>query len=219
MIKRARNKELLKRLDKLQSIVITKTTEAVIIDLETWLKSKEKGKFSDYIKRLLANKSDDTTVIIDNMLLETSMYLPCELIYDSPKDVIKKFVKAASESDDIQFMKMFIELFEEAFDLHDVPDREYFMTTPTLNFLHNAHGDGTRFLTDEEARQRYYEMELEHSASCFDICSDIFTEAGNLFYKDFLEHFKLLSVEDLVERYKDQRFFKMIRSNTGETQK
>lgn len=219
MVKRTRNKELLKRLDKLQSMVITKATEVVIIDFETWFKSKEKGKFSDYIRRTLANKPDDITVIIDDMLLETSMYLPCELIYDSPKDVIKKFVKAASESDEIQFMKMFIELFEEAFDLHDVPDREYFMTTPTLNFLHNALGDGTRFLTDEEARQQYYERELWSSALSFDTCSEVFTEAGNLFYKDFLDHFKLLSVEELVERYKDQKFFKMIRSHTCETQK
>ena len=219
MVKRTRNKDLLKRLDKLQSMVITKTGDAVIIDFETWFKSKEKGKFSDYIRRTLANKPDDITVIIDDMLLETSMYLPCELIYDSPKDVIKKFVKAASESDEIQFMKMFIELFEEAFDLHDVPDREYFMTTPELNCLHQSHFENGRWLTDEEVRQRYYERELWSSALSFDTCSEVFTEAGNLFYKDFLDHFKILSVEELVERYKDQRFFKMIRSNTGETQK
>ena len=89
------------------------------------------------------------------------------------------------------------------------------MTTPTLNFLHNALGDGTRFLTDEEARQRYYERELWSSALSFDTCSEVFTEACNLFYKDFLDHFKILSVEELLERYKDPRFFKMIRSPIG----
>lgn len=211
MVKRAVNKDLLKRLDRLQSMVKMKSSESVIIVLEDWIKSKETGKFSDYIKKSLLNKSDDTTVIIDDMLLETDMYLPCELIFDSTKDVIKKFVKAAGESDEVQFMKLFIELFEEAFDLHDIPDREYYMTTPKLNFMHQSVREGGRWLTDEELRQRHYESELQHSASSFDICSDIFTESGSLFYKDFLEHYKILSVEELVERYKDQRFFHMMK--------
>lgn len=211
MVKRATNKELLKRLDKLQSMVKVKSSESVLVVLEDWIESKIDGTFSDYIESKLKGKAADVTVIIDDMLLETDMYLPCELIFDSTKDVIKKFVKAAGESNEIQFMKMFIELFEEAFDLHDVLDREYYMTTPKLNFLHHSTYECGRWLTDEELRQRHYERELQYSASGFDICSEIFTESGSLFYKDFLEHYKILTVEELVERYKDQRFFHMIK--------
>ena len=64
-------------------------------------------------------------------------------------------------------------------------------------------------MTDEELREQHYEGCLADNALRYDVLADVFSENKCLFYKDFLEHYKVLSIEELVERYKDQRFFKM----------
>lgn len=158
VVKKSSNKELLKRLTKLQSMVDKKSSEVILVDMEKWLKSDDKGTFSGYIEKMLKNKPSDATLIIDDMSLQTDLYVPSHLIYYADKSIVKEFVKAASETDEIQFMKLYIKLFEEFFN---------------------------------------------------DVCADVFLESKLAFYKDFLEHYKILSIEELITRYKDQKFFKM----------
>ncbi len=140
------------------------------------------------------------------------MYIPTEILFDAEKDVVKELVKAASESDEIKFIKLYIELFDELFDLGEIPDKNYYMTTPKLNFLHGSKGYFGRYLTDEEVRQEYFESELSENALSYDVCAEVFSKSNLSFYKDFLDHYKVLSIEQLVERYKDQRFFKALLS-------
>lgn len=209
MIKKAKTKELLKRLDSLQAIANKKSASPVLVSLEEWMKSKEQGTFCDYINKKLQNKSPDSTVIIDDMILSIDIYLPTQLLFDADKDTVKKFVQAASERDENLFMELYIQVFEEMFELNDIPDKEYYMTTPILNFLHHSLWKDGRWLTDEELREQHYESCLADNALRYDVLADVFSENKCLFYKDFLEHYKVLSIEELVERYKDQRFFKM----------
>lgn len=164
MVKKTVNKELLKRLDRLQSIVNVKSFESIIIGLNDWIESNSDGTFNDYIESKVKNKSQDVTLIIDDMLLSCDLYIPTDLIFDAEKQTVKEFVKAATESNEIRFMELYISLIEEYFDL-DV---------------------------------------LE---------TDIFSNSKMQFYKDFLEHYKILSIDELVERYKDQKFFHMIKSH------
>ncbi len=218
MVKMTRNKELLKRLEALQVIANRKcSSEVIYIDLEEFLASKF-SDFETFFKEKTKKSSDDTVVIVDDMPLQVNIYLDTDLILSSPKDVILKFFKAAEKNDEIEYMKLYIQLFEEAFDLKDIPSKEYFMTDPSLNFLNGSLFADGKHWTEEEHRERYWEMEVSEIADKFDVYAEVFAKMSP-FYKDFMEHFKILSVEELVERYKDQRFFKMIRSHTCETQK
>lgn len=180
MVKRTRNKELLKRLETLEVIANRKCSETVFVDLKEWIQSSDSGRFINYVCRLLKNKSKDTTLIVDDLILETSMYLDTSILYNEDKESIKQFVNFAIAKDDISFMKKYIEVFE------------------------------TVFMADYSSYQDLQEKYDDTKSKLI---------KTNDFFQDFMEHFKLLSVEDLVERYKNQRFFKMIRSNTGETQK
>ena len=209
MVRKSTIRELLKRLDNLQAMAKMKSSEPVLICLDEWLASNEQGTFCDYIDMKLQNKSDNVVIIIDDMLISIDIYLPTQLLYYSDKEQVKKFVQATDEADEKRYMEMYIQVFEELFELDDIPDKQYFMTTPTLNCLHHSHWSNGRWLTDEEVRERFYEKRLAENTMKYDVLADVFSESNYLFYKDFLEHYKILSIEELVERYKDQRFFKM----------
>ena len=202
----------MKRLDNLQAMAKMKSSEPVLICLDEWLASNEQGTFCDYIDMKLQNKSDNVVIIIDDMLISIDIYLPTQLLYYLDKEQVKKFVQATDEADEKRYMEMYIQVFEEMFELNDIPDKEYYMTTPTLNCLHHSHWSNGRWLTDEEVRERFYEKRLAENTMKYDVLADVFSESNYLFYKDFLEHYKILSIEELVERYKDQRFFKMTRT-------
>ena len=209
MVRKSTIRELLKRLDNLQAMAKMKSSEPVLICLDEWLASNEQGTFCDYIDMKLQNKSDNVVIIIDDMLISIDIYLPTQLLYYSDKEQVKKFVQATDEADEKRYMEMYIQVFEELFELDDIPDKQYFMTTPTLNCLHHSNWSNGRWLTDEEVRERFYEKRLAENTMKYDVLADVFSESNYLFYKDFLEHYKILSIEELVERYKDQRFFKM----------
>lgn len=209
MVRKSTTRELLKRLDNLQSMAKMKSSEPVLICLDEWLKSNEQGTFADYIDMKLQNKADSTVIMIDDMLISIDIYLPTQLLYYLDKEQVKEFVQAADEADEKRYMEMYIQVFEEVFELNDIPDKQYFMTTPTLNCLHQSEWSDGRWLTDEEIRERFYERIVAENATKYDVLADVFSKNNYLIYKDFLEHYKTLSIEELVERYKDQRFFKM----------
>lgn len=153
MIKKSR-KELLKRLNDLQDIMTKKTDSVLCLSLEDWIESDVQGTFNDYIHSKVKGYAD-ATVIVDDMLLDTPLYVPMEFIFDTDKDTLMTFVKAASDSDEKKFMELYIKVFDEMFADKDVKANE------------------------------------------------------GSFYQDFMEHYKTMSIEKLVERYEDQRFFRM----------
>ena len=203
---------MMQRLELLQAMADKESSEPVVVGVESWLESKDKGTFADYIEKQLKNKSSDVTLIIDDLILETGMYIPTDILFDAEKAVVKEFVKAASESDEIKFIKLYTELFEELFELGDIPDRNYYMTTPKLSCSHESQFEGGKWLTDEELRQKRYEQDLRYNALSYDVCAEVFSKSNLSFYKDFLDHYKVLPIEQLVERYKDQQFFRELSS-------
>ncbi len=153
MIKKSR-KELLKRLNDLQDMMNRKNDTVIYASLEDWMDSDDQGTFNDYINKQVKGLAD-ATVLVDDMLLDTPLYVPVTFLFDTDKDTMKTLVKAASESDEKEFMKIYIQVFDEMF---------------ADNEIHAKEGS---------------------------------------FYQDFMEHYKSLSIEELVERYEDRRFFKI----------
>ena len=166
MVRRSKNKELLKRLDEIQSKMKRKSTETVLVSVEDWLETTGTETFVEYCEKQLEFKSPGTTVIIDDFILQTDMYLDLKCIVVLSKDEVKKFIKLATSSE-IDFMKNYIEAFEK---------------------LYVVRGDN-------RASKNSQESILKYSGS---------------FVKDFYKHYKVLSIEQLVERYKDQSFFKKL---------
>lgn len=155
MVKKAKTKELLKRLDNLQAMMNRKSDAVVVATLDDWLESDEEGTFNDYINRK-TSKMSNATILIDDMIIAIDIYLPTEFLYDiDDKTVMQKFVDATSNEDKKEYMKLYIQVFDEMF-------------------------------SDAEIS-----------------CSE------KSFYHDFIEHYKTMSIEKLVERYEDQRFFRM----------
>lgn len=153
MIKKSR-KELMKRLNDLQGMMNKKTDVVICVSLEDWIEGDFHGTFNDYINMKVKGLAD-ATVLVDDMLLDTPLYVPVEFLFDSEKDIMKALVKAASDSDEKEFMKLYLQVFDEMF-------------------------------ADKEVKAK-----------------------NDSFYQDFMEHYKTLSIEELVERYEDRRFFKI----------
>ena len=166
MVRKSKNKEFLKRLDKIQSEMKQKSSETVLVSVEDWLETTGTETFVEYCERQLEFKSPGTTVIIDDFILQTDMYLDLKCIVVLSKAEVKKFIELATSSE-IDFMKNYIEAFEK---------------------LYVVRGDN-RFSKNSQ------ESILKYSSS---------------FVKDFYKQYKVLSIEQLVERYKDQSFFKKL---------
>ncbi len=69
MIKRISKAKMMQGLELLQAMADKESSEPVVVGLETWLESKDKGTFGDYIEKQLKNKSSDVTLIIDDLIL------------------------------------------------------------------------------------------------------------------------------------------------------
>lgn len=169
MIKKATTKELLKKLNNLQVMVNKRTDQPILISLKEWMESSYSGTFGSYINIKLKNIESDVTLIIDDMLLETNMYLDTTILFYENKESFKKLLEYASNGNDIAFMEKYIEVF-----------------------------------------QGFFEQDMGYDDLCkkADSCR-INLINKNPFLKDFFNHYRVLSIEELVERYKDQRFSKM----------
>ena len=159
----------------MQSKVNMKSSEPVLVDMEKWLESEhdDEETFIEYCERLTKNKTNN--VIVNELILETDMYLQSDCIFAQSKDFIKQLVESASVSE-AEFLKRYIVAFED---------------------LYVVKGTGRKI----------------------DILQNSMLNNASDFVKDFYEHYKVLPIDELVERYKDQKFFKMTKCNTSETQK
>ena len=160
MVRKLKNKELLKRLDKLQDLMKYKVSEPVLVSIQEWLDSTGTESFIEYCEKQLHSKSPNSFLLIDDLILETGMYLNLECVMVLSKDEVSKFVELAASSEE-RFMEEYIEAFER---MYVVPDES----------------------TQESILKK-----------------------SGAFVNDFFEHYKALSTERLVERYKDQKFFRM----------
>lgn len=162
MVKKLKSKELLKRLDNLHHMINRKDSESVFVSVQEWIETTGTETFIEYCEKRMKSKTHDTVILIDDLILETDMYLSLDCILVLSKGDVSEFIKLTNSPE--EFMKKYIEAFEK---LYVVP-------------VEDKHS---------ESRQK---LILDNSSA---------------FVKDFYEQYKVLSVEQLVERYKDQRFF------------
>lgn len=163
IVRKVKNKELLKRLDKLHDMMKFKDSESVFVSIEKWIASDEdeSENFIEYCERLTNYKTG--TVLIDDLILQTDMYLDMNCVFAQSKKFVKELIELSTTSE-TEFLKKYILAFED---------------------LYVVKGNGNRVPEMQEAI-------LKNSSS---------------FVNDFYEQYKILSVEELVERYKDQSFF------------
>lgn len=171
MVKKLKSKELLKRLDNLQHQMKRKDSESVFVSIEKWIASDEdeSENFIEYCERLTNYKTG--TVLIDDLILQTDMYLDMNCVFAQSKKFVKELIELSTTSE-TEFLKKYILAFED---------------------LYVVKGNGNRVP----------EMQKSLLSNC------------NEFINDFYEQYKILSVEELVERYKDQRFFSKNRRGTN----
>jgi hypothetical protein len=135
-------------------------------------------------------------VILDDMLMNNEIYLPTMWIYEQGREKVKRFIEIIASGDEIEFMNVYIELFDECFGR---PEPDYINKYPgSVRTCVN----GEWITEDDEAykakKKRYYEQSVE-------ITRDVLSKEPVLL--DFFDHYKKLTVDELIERYTDQRFF------------
>lgn len=155
MVKRTATRELLKRLDNIQTLMQRKSAGILVVSIEEYLASDASGTFSEYITEKTAGMSDDTRLLIDDMSVAIDIYLPSYPLFEADKNTMQKLVRATGSQDKRRYMEIFVQVFESLFEGNTEPVR-----------------DGT-------------------------------------FCKDFMEHYKTMSADELVERYENQKFFRM----------
>ncbi|MNW61327.1 hypothetical protein D3C74_393770 [compost metagenome] len=132
----------------------------IIIDLDDWLKSDDASEsFADYVS-MIADKPNVTTLIINSLILEVEMYLPTDIIYTQTKECIQAFADIAMSGNEIEFMRMYLDLCIYHFNLNDKESKTYIDSNLTLS--------------------------------------------------DIRDNYNVLSIQELVERYKDKKFFAAI---------
>lgn len=199
MIKKMSKAKMIQRLENLQSKMQYKTSIPIVLDLEKWINSNnQSSSFGKYVLNI-EKKNPNAVIIIDDMLLETDMYLPTEIILSEGKETIKRFIDLALNHSEVDYMKAYIELFNEQFGI-DEPDCSWKYPGSTRRF------DGERWSTDEEEKQRCFNLERKKHADSIEVTRNVLKESPVIL--DFFDHYKKLTVEEMVERYKDQRFFR-----------
>lgn len=88
-------KSSLKRIEELSNYTSQKGGIPVIVSLEDWIEGSYEGSFHDYVTKLERN-NPNSTIIVDDMLLETDMYLPSYIFFDRDKRTIEKFIDLAN---------------------------------------------------------------------------------------------------------------------------
>lgn len=204
MIKRVITKSaLLKKLEQLEEKVQIKNSTPIVLDLEQWLNSDSQSPSFAHEALMLKERYPTATIIMDTMIIESeNMYLDTGLILMSDKKTIQSFVNL---EDDTEYMKKYIELFNDWIGVNDIePKSEYIKK---LNFIHDKSlfADG-RYWTKEEQYEKCYQEAIERNELINQTVRDVLSELSRPFLLDFFEHYKKLSVEELVERYKDKRF-------------
>ena len=134
--------------------------------------------------------------LLDDILMDSSVYLPTMWIYAEGKGTVKRFIEIVATGDEVEFMNAYIELFDKCFG---IPEPDYEQKYPNSVF---TCVDGEWIAEDKETykvkKKRFYDQSVE-------ITRDVLKKEPVLL--DFFDHYKALTVDELIERYKDQRFF------------
>jgi hypothetical protein len=205
MIRKRNTTMIIKKLKQLEFKVQIKNSIPMVFSLEHWLKSDDESpSFGDYVMHY-EEKHPNASIIIDDILLQTGMYIDTGLILNADRETLQLFVNLAMQGNEVEYMKEFIKLFRDWMGVDDLePKSEHIKK---LNFYTDQSlYIGDRYLTREECLERSYQHETERYEIHIEVAREVLSESSNPFFLDFFDHYKKLTVEELVERYKDVRF-------------
>jgi len=159
-------------------------------------KNLQIDKISDLYK--YPGITEQTNFVFDDMNISCDLYLPTDPIIEggSPEQ-IREFMRLTNSGDEIGYMAAYIELFKA------------FIELPELNpnpkiYSHSLYHNG-RWLSDEELKAQRIEQDKNERALIMSVWRQQLKDSPALL--DLLDYFDKLSLPELVERYKDQRFF------------
>ncbi len=205
MIKRVVAKTaLLKRLEQLEEKVQIKDSTPMVLDLEQWLNSDSKSPSFAHEALMLGKKHPTATIIMDTMIIEPeNMYLDTGLILISDRRTIQSFMNL---EDEVEYMKRYIEVFDAWIGIDDLESKSEYIKK--LSYIHDKSlfADG-RYWTKEEQCEASYQARCDMHGLEIQTVREVLSELSEPFLLDFFEHYKKLSVEELIIRYKDRRFF------------
>jgi len=161
-----------------------------------WNKSKNVESIHDVFK-VFPEIKEKAPVILDDMILQTDMYLPTDIILYKGKETIRKFIDLALNHNEEEYMKAYIELFDKEFGISE-PDFEHWI---------KGIGEYDYRYNNVEEQEKYNNWLKNKYQESFDAVKNLLAEHDSTL-ADFFENYKKLSIEELVERYKDKRFFK-----------
>lgn len=144
-----------------------------------------------------SDSKNKVPVLKDYMILQTDMYLPTDIILYKGKETVKKFIDLALNHNEEEYMKAYIELFDKEFGISE-PDFEHWI---------KGIGEYDYRYNNVEEQEKYNNWLKNKYQESFDAVRNLLAQYDTTL-ADFFENYKKLSIEELVERYKDKRFFK-----------
>lgn len=214
-MRRINKKAILSRLDAIEKNM-KHSQGAKCISLEEWLNSDDNSKsFYEYVKRFIVAHE---VILTDDMCIGSDMYIDTSIVLTCSKEDIRHFAELVN--DPVEYMKKYIKAFNDFFNIKEVKPKEYYMQTKELSFLDGEKviAKGGRYLTPEECREKHYEYVKRDYEQTIQTLLDIFKERGAAFYLDFLEHYTVMTVEELVNRYQQIEMHKLLQKQLENAQ-
>ena len=209
MIKKAKRTTIFNRLEQLERLQQNKNFISVLcVDVEdtgfftigVGVDKKHFESMEDV--EVYANKlygvTDKTKWLIDDFYtVPDGVYLPSQPIWCfTTLDQRRKFIELA-HSDSIQWLHLYIEFLKTFFEIEEI---DY---DPKI--YHHSFFSCGHWLTDEELKKDSIEQQIKFRNIAIDVAKEMMQKYPAIV--DLLEQFDKLSVPELLERYKDQKWF------------
>ena len=210
MVKKGKRTAILNRLEQLEKLQQNKNFISVLcVSVEdtgffTIGFGADKKYFENiedievYAKKLYG-VTDKTKWLIDDLFytVPDGVYLPPEPIwYFTDAEKRRKFIELAA-SDSVQWLNSYIELLKTFFEINEI---DYDPEIIPHGVCYCGH-----WLTDEELKQQNIERQIKDRNMVIDVAKEMMQKYPAIV--DLLEQFDKLSVPELLERYKDQKWF------------
>jgi len=209
MIRKAKRTTIFNRLEQLERLQQNKNFISVLcVDVEdtgffTIGLGEDKKHFESmedvevYAKKLYGVTDKTKWLIDDFYTTPDDLYLPCEPIwYFADLEQRRKIIELAA-SDSVQWLNSYIEFLKTFFEINEI-DYDPKVYSHTLCYCGH-------WLTDEELKQDNIERQIKDRNMKIDVAKEVMQKYPAIV--DLLEQFDKLSVPELLERYKDQKWF------------
>ena len=210
MIKKAKRTTIFNRLEQLETVQKKKQfIPVIVLDLEAdgrfstgnikheWMFFETMQEVDRYF-HTLPGITEKTKIIVNDMLcVPDGLYLPADLILAyTTLEQRRKFIELAA-SDSVQWLNSYIEFLKTFFEIEEI---DYAPKVYSHTFCYCGH-----WLTDEELKQDNIERQIKFRNIAIDVAKEMMQKYPAIV--DLLEQFDKLSVPELLERYKDQKWF------------